>query len=168
MRFGVSNGRFWSLLVALVACQAEPSGGSAAPDAAIDVANGDVLTQEASADATNDATDGPDEAGQCGDPSLLPQYELCKQAKTESECVAAGGSWEVVGYNYTELCMCPTPDANCPCMTYTDCVSNFCILESSLCKDALEGLCYETNQPIGCFCFFDDGLPGSDDFWCID
>lgn len=127
---------------------------SATMDATVDAGEDGAI--DGALDATVDG--GTDSGVECGDPAVLARYPSCLAAQDEVSCLAAGGSWGVVGLAPYPECQCPTGQAACPCSRSGDCRSS-CIAELlGDCSTTPAGHCSAVSITVGCYCYFlEDG-----------
>lgn len=91
----------------------------------------------------------------------------CQTAKDEGSCRAHGGNWTRIGLSPEPACVCPTPDAGCPCAGAGEC-AGFCLAgrgPSNRCQVA-GATCASHSPMVGCLCLI--GRNGQIEFICID
>jgi hypothetical protein len=89
------------------------------------------------------------------DPSLhRAAFTLCRQARDQAACEAAGGSWARGGLFNDFHCFCSTGQDGCPCSEVSQCLGN-CVgpTPSALeCPGVTEGVCEAVVPSFGCMC----------------
>lgn len=93
----------------------------------------------------------------CGDEEKVRRFAQCAKAKTESDCVSAGGRWGPYPYSRRPGCFCDTGQRGCPCSARTDCLGQ-CYApfdRQNNCDQVERGSCSGEVPIAGCFCAFD-------------
>lgn len=97
----------------------------------------------------------------CAESAPSDTFDACVRARTESDCLAACGSWHRAGLFPEPICNCPTGEAGEACTDASECLGA-CIAEPNNlfdCSDAQEGMCADVFPTFGCWCWFNDGEP---------
>jgi hypothetical protein len=81
-------------------------------------------------------------------------FDVCRQATSESACVAAGGRWGSGGITTFSRCFCPTGQDGCPCDRLSQCLGA-CVAPShplDQCSTVTMGVCQSVVPDFGCVC----------------
>lgn len=96
----------------------------------------------------------------CVDAAVADRLSTCVAAKTQADCAAAGGAWEVQYPVMVEICRCPTGWGACSCSRSQDCGPTPCSAplpeNGHDCGSVTSGHC-EASTPStdSCWCGFD-------------
>jgi hypothetical protein len=109
-------------------------------------------------------TPSPTEA--CGDQETIGRFAACIAARTEPDCVDAGGRWGPYPYSRRPGCFCETGQGGCPCSASGDCLGLCYADRQNSCDDAERGRCTDEVPKAGCFCLYQSN--GQLSVLCID
>ena len=112
--------------------------------------------------------DTPPVASSCNDPAEAQRFAVCRLAKTQDSCLAAGGEWRVVAPLPQFECVCQTGQDGCACRSANQClVACTAPLKqreeggkigevSADCRGVKQGTCATFWPANGCRCWFDE------------
>jgi hypothetical protein len=94
--------------------------------------------------------------------------EYCRtpeEAKRKEECLKDGGTWHKMGMLQLPGCTKTFEDANKECQANNDCLSKKCLIDKS---SEEHGKCAATDEPFGCFGYFEKNSNGTRPNMCVD
>jgi hypothetical protein len=104
-----------------------------------------------------DGSDGQKQQGP--QPLCAPSatFTACIDARSQTDCLAAGGDWRVDGIAQDFVCHCSTGQAGCPCTAESSPCVGSCIgdVAGGPCESLHEGTCTAVAPSFGCFCMLD-------------
>lgn len=106
-------------------------------------------------------SDDGSKAQSCTEMPPSSTFDACISAQTESDCLAACGSWHPSGLFPEPICNCQTGEAGQACNRQSDCLGACIAPFTSFldCSDLREGTCTGGAPVFGCWCWFFDTDP---------